>query len=70
MQEAVVAVNSQGQVSWSNAVMQNISTSPVREGRSLVHTIRDPEVLSCVEGALANRQVHRGARPRSRRAHL
>src|SRR5277367_938700 len=59
MQEAVVAVNAQGQVSWSNSVMQKISPSPVREGRSLVHTIRDPEVLACVEGALANRQVHR-----------
>ena len=60
MQEAVVAVNAQGQVSWSNAIMQRVSPSPVREGRSLVHTIRDPEVLACVEGALANREVHRG----------
>jgi two-component system phosphate regulon sensor histidine kinase PhoR len=60
MQEAVVAVNAQGQVSWSNAVMQRVSPSPVREGRSLVHTIRDPEVLACVEGALENREVHRG----------
>ncbi len=60
MQEAVVAVNAQGQVSWSNAVMQRISPTPVREGRSLVHTIRDPEVLACVEGALENREVHRG----------
>src|SRR5271170_1067594 len=60
MQEAVVAVNAQGQVSWSNAIMQRISPSPVREGRSLVHTIRDPEVLTCVDGALASREVHRG----------
>jgi two-component system, OmpR family, phosphate regulon sensor histidine kinase PhoR len=60
MQEAVVAVNAQGQVSWSNSVMQRVSPSPVREGRSLVHTIRDPEVLACVEGALASREVHRG----------
>ena len=60
MQEAVVAVNAQGQVSWSNAVMQRVSPSPVREGRSLVHTIRDPEVLACVDGALASREVHRG----------
>ncbi len=59
MQEAVVAVNAQGQVSWSNAVMQRISPSPVREGRSLVHTIRDPQVLACVDAALANREVHR-----------
>lgn len=60
MQEAVVAVNALGQVSWSNSVMQRISSSPVREGRALVHTIRDPEVLACVEGALSNREVHRG----------
>jgi len=60
MQEAVVAVNAQGQVSWSNSVMQRVSPSPVREGRSLVHTIRDPEVLACVAGALASREVHRG----------
>ena len=59
MQEAVVAVNAQGQVSWSNSVMQRISPAPVREGRSLVHTIRDPEVLACVQGALHNREVHR-----------
>ena len=60
MQEAVVAVNAQGQVSWSNSVMQRVSPIPVREGRSLVHTIRDPEVLACVDGALASREVHRG----------
>jgi len=59
MQEAVVAINVQGQVSWSNAVMQRISPSPVREGRSLVHTVRDPEVLACVEAALTSRTVHR-----------
>ncbi len=58
MQEAVVAVNAEGQVSWSNAVMQRISPSPVREGRSLVHTLRDPEVLACVDRALASREVH------------
>ncbi len=59
MQEAVIAVNAQGQVSWSNSVMQRISPSPVREGRSLVQTIRDPEVLTCVDAALSSREVHR-----------
>ncbi len=53
MQEAVLAVDAQGQVSWSNAVMQRVG--PVRNGRSLVHSIRDPEVLFCVEGALRDR---------------
>jgi two-component system phosphate regulon sensor histidine kinase PhoR len=60
MQEAVVAVTAAGQVSWSNSVMQRISPLPVREGRSLVHTIRDPEVLACVEGALKTREPHSG----------
>lgn len=56
MQEAVVAVNEQGQVIWSNAVMQRISPGAVREGRPLVELIRDPDVLTCVDGALRLRQ--------------
>ncbi|HEY0795395.1 MAG TPA: ATP-binding protein [Acidisarcina sp.] len=60
MQEAVVAIDSQGHVSWSNAVMQRILYSAVHEGRPLVHTIRDPEVLACAEGALRDRQVRTG----------
>lgn len=59
MQEAVIAVNPQGQVSWSNALMQRISTTPVQVGRGLVHSIRDPEILSSVEVALKHRQVCR-----------
>jgi two-component system phosphate regulon sensor histidine kinase PhoR len=55
MQEAVVAVNVQGQVIWSNSVMQRISPSAVREGRPLVELLRDPDVLACVEGALHER---------------
>ncbi len=60
MQEAVIAVTDQGQVSWSNTVMRRIAPHAVREGQSLVHTIRDPEVLACVEGALRDREVTRG----------
>lgn len=60
MQEAVVAVNATGQVSWSNSVMQRISPIAIREGRALVHIIRDPEVLACVEGALRTRELHSG----------
>jgi len=60
MQEAVVAVNATGQVSWSNSVMQRISPIAIREGRTLVHIIRDPEVLACVEGALRTRELHSG----------
>jgi two-component system phosphate regulon sensor histidine kinase PhoR len=59
MQEAVIAINPQGQVSWCNAVMQRISLTPVQEGRTLVHSIRDPEVLSAVGSALTLRQASR-----------
>jgi two-component system, OmpR family, phosphate regulon sensor histidine kinase PhoR len=59
MQEAVIAINAQGQVSWCNAVMQRIALSPVQEGRALVHSIRDPEVLSSVAAALTQRQASR-----------
>ena len=60
MQEAVIAINPQGQVSWCNAVMQRIAISPVQEGRALVHSVRDPEVLSSVAAALTQRQATRG----------
>lgn len=60
MQEAVVAVDAQGHVSWSNAVMQRILPTAVRNGRPLVHSIRDPEVLACVESALRERQIGSG----------
>jgi two-component system, OmpR family, phosphate regulon sensor histidine kinase PhoR len=59
MQEAVIAINPQGQVSWCNAVMQRIALSPVQEGRALVHSIRDPEVLNSVALALTQRQASR-----------
>jgi two-component system, OmpR family, phosphate regulon sensor histidine kinase PhoR len=59
MQEAVIAINPQGQVSWCNAVMQRIALSPVQEGRALVHSIRDPEVLTSVAAALTQRQASR-----------
>lgn len=60
MQEAVIAVTDQGQVSWSNAVMQEISPHAIRPGRSLVQAVRDPEVLACVETALREKQVRTG----------
>ncbi|MGA8160831.1 MAG: ATP-binding protein [Acidobacteriaceae bacterium] len=60
MQEAVVAVNGAGQVSWSNAVMQRIAPSAVRAGKALVVTVRDPEILLCVETALRERRIASG----------
>ncbi|HVW78640.1 MAG TPA: ATP-binding protein [Alloacidobacterium sp.] len=56
MQEAVIAVNQQGQVIWSNAVMQQICSSAVREGRPLVELLRDPDVLACVADVSRQRE--------------
>jgi two-component system phosphate regulon sensor histidine kinase PhoR len=60
MQEAVVAVNAAGQVSWSNTIMQRIAPAAVRVGRSLVVSVRDPEILKCVETALRERRIVAG----------
>ena len=57
MQEAVVAVTAEGQVRWSNAVMQRIAGTQIRVGRPLVHSVRDPELLACVRSALTGGEV-------------
>jgi len=60
MQEAVVAVDVAGRISWSNAVMQRIAPGAGRQGQALVHAIRDPEILSCVEAALTRGELSSG----------
>jgi two-component system phosphate regulon sensor histidine kinase PhoR len=60
MQEAVIGVSTQGQVTWSNSKMKAILPSVVREGRPLVESIRDPDVLHCVALALGEKQLGRG----------
>jgi two-component system, OmpR family, phosphate regulon sensor histidine kinase PhoR len=60
MQEAVVAITAEGSVRWSNRVMQQIAGTQIRAGRPLVHSIRDPEVLACIRGALEAREVRNG----------
>jgi two-component system, OmpR family, phosphate regulon sensor histidine kinase PhoR len=60
MQEAVVAVTSEGQVRWSNAVMRSIAGTEIRVGLPLVHSVRDPDLLACVRGALETGEVRSG----------
>lgn len=60
MQEAVVAITREGNVSWSNSVMQRLAGTQIREGRALVHSVRDPDVLACAEEALRERKVRYG----------
>src|ERR1700733_2699373 len=57
MQEGVVAITPEGQVRWSNAVMQRIAGMQIRPGRPLVHAVRDPELLSCLRVALERREL-------------
>jgi two-component system, OmpR family, phosphate regulon sensor histidine kinase PhoR len=57
MQEAVVAITADGVVRWSNARMQRIAGMQIRAGRPLVHSLRDPELLACVRGALDRREL-------------
>ena len=62
MQDAVVAVDASGRIQWANQQMQRItsgatSASAVRVGHALVETVRDPDVLTCVRTALAERVV-------------
>ena len=60
MQEAVVAVNGAGHVSWSNSIMQRIAPGGVHPGKALVVSVRDPEILKCVETALRERRIVSG----------
>ncbi|HTD56964.1 MAG TPA: ATP-binding protein, partial [Silvibacterium sp.] len=60
MQEAVIAVDPAGRISWSNTKMQRIAPVAMRQGQALVHAVRDPEVLACVETALHDRQPRSG----------
>lgn len=60
MQEAVVAVDSGGRIRWSNTVMRRIAPGAERQGQSVVHALRDPEVLRCVEAALTQEKPSSG----------
>ena len=60
MQEAVIAVDAASRISWSNSVMQRIAPGAMRQGQALVHAVRDPEVLACVETALNDREPRSG----------
>ncbi len=60
MQEGVIAVNANNQVSWSNSMMQRMLPGAVREQRPLVESVRDPEVLACVQAAVKDREPRSG----------
>jgi two-component system phosphate regulon sensor histidine kinase PhoR len=67
MQDVVIAVDAASRIQWTNQRMQrlipgassqgSLASGSVRVGHSLVQTIRDPEVLTCVRSALESRSV-------------
>lgn len=57
MQDAVVSVDASARIQWSNEKMQRlipgtVFSGLVRVGHALVQTVRDPDVLACVQTAL------------------
>lgn len=52
MQEAVIAVSAEGKVQWANRVMNRLTPAGVRLGAPVVETVRDPDFLRVITGAL------------------
>lgn len=52
MEEAVIAVDAQRRIHWTNRVMVRLIGSPIHPGTALVQMVRDPDFLTCVEQAL------------------
>jgi two-component system phosphate regulon sensor histidine kinase PhoR len=52
MEEAVIAVDAQSRVHWTNRVMERLVGGTIRPGDGLVQCVRDPDLLACVDQAL------------------
>ncbi len=57
MEEAVVAIDTQSRIHWTNRVMVRLVGAPIQSGSALVQTVRDPDLLACVEQALRFRVI-------------
>ena len=58
MEEAVIAVNSSGEVLWANGRMRALAPSAA-QGSPVIESVRDPSFLAALEGALQRKQVSR-----------
>jgi len=63
MEEAVIAVDAQSRIHWTNRVMVRLAGAPIHAGSALVETVRDPDLLACVEQAL---RLHAAAGARAK----
>ncbi len=59
MQEAVIAIGPDRKAQWSNGRMAALLPGGVRLGAPVVESVRDPEFLHAIEGALAGGTVTR-----------
>ena len=57
MQDAVVAVDAEGRVQWANHGMDRLGPQRTRLNAPVVETIRDPQFLAAVRGAIEARKV-------------
>ena len=57
MQEAVIAVRSDGKVLWVNGRLQRLAGAGVRVGAPVVETVRDPSFLAALEGAMTRKEI-------------
>jgi two-component system phosphate regulon sensor histidine kinase PhoR len=56
MQDAVIAVDAQGQVQWANRRMDRLGAR-TRIGSPIVETVRDPDVVRAITAAVEQRNV-------------
>ncbi len=57
MQDAVIAVSSDGLVQWANQPMDRLTLQRTRLNAPVVETVRDPDFLSAVNAALSRKDV-------------
>ncbi len=57
MQEAVIAVSSDGRLLWANQRMERMLPAGVRRNGKVIENIRDPEFLRSVQEAIESRRV-------------
>src|ERR1019366_2296877 len=57
MQDAVIAVSSDGLVQWANQPMDRLVPQHTRLNAPVVETIRDPDFLAAVKAATTTKQV-------------
>ena len=57
MQDAVIAVSSEGLVRWANHPMDQLVTQRTRLNAPVVETIRDPDFLAAVQAATMTKEV-------------